>query len=282
MIRTFRARSSGSTMINFGIKLSFIGGSQMESGENKKIGLALGGGSVLGAAHVGVLKALEEFDINISFVAGTSIGAFIGALIAFGKDSEYIEEIVKNLNWLDISSVSLSQYGLLSNKKLGNVINECIGKTDIISAEIPLAIVATDISSGQKVVLKDEDVASAVMASTCIPGIFVPVEINDKLLVDGGIVENVPVSVIKDMGADLIIGVDLKSKLRLSRPRNIIEVLLRSFDFTLQAATRLQIEKADILIAPDLSNFNTFNVKQVPDLIEKGYDETIKILKELR
>lgn len=254
----------------------------MKPEDNKKIGLALGGGAVLGAAHVGVLKALEEFEIKVSFVAGTSIGAFIGALIAFGKNSEEIEEIVKELNWLDISSVSLSQYGLLSNKKLGNVINECIGKTDMTSAEIPLAMVATDITSGQRVILKDGNVASAVMASTCIPGIFVPVEMKDKLLVDGGIVENVPVSVLKDMGADIIIGVDLNSKLRQSKPRNIIEVLLRSFDLTLQAATKLQVEQADFLIAPDLSNFNMINIKQVPDLIEKGYEEATKRLKELK
>src|SRR6056297_1729003 len=229
----------------------------MKLGKDKKVGLALGGGAVLGAAHVGVLKALEEFDINISFVAGTSIGAFISALFAFGKKCEDIEEIVKHLNWLDISGVSLSQYGLLSNKKLGNIINE------------------------EKVVLKEGDVASAVMASTCIPGIFVPVEINEQLLVDGGIVENVPVSVVKDMGADLIIGVDLNGRHRFIKPRNIIEVLLRSFDLTLQTATRLQVEKAGILIEPDLSEVNMVNINQVPALIERGYDEAKSILKEL-
>lgn len=253
----------------------------MRPGKDKKLGLALGGGAVLGAAHVGVLKALEEFDVNISFVAGTSIGAFISALFAFGKKSEEIEEIVKDLNWLDISGVSLSQYGLLSNKKLGNIINEYLGHTDMSAAGIPLAMVATNITSGEKVVLKDGDVASAVMASTCIPGIFVPVEINDQLLVDGGIVENVPVSVVKDMGADLIIGVDLNGRHRFIKPRNIIEVLLRSFDLTLQTATRLQVEKAGILIEPDLSEFNMVNINQVPALIERGYDEAKRILKEL-
>lgn len=251
-------------------------------GENKKIGLALGGGAVLGAAHIGVLKALEKSDISISYVAGTSIGALISAFLAFGKGWEEIREVVKDLNWLDISGISLSQFGLLSNKKLGRIIIENLGDVSFDEALIPLAMVATDISTGEKVVLKTGSVATAVMASTCIPGIFVPVEINGKILVDGGIVENVPVTTLKDMGADQIIGVDLNSKHTRKKPRNIIEVLLRSFDFTLKTATKLQTEQADILIEPDLSSFNMVDVDQMDDLIETGYQEANLVLHEIR
>ncbi|HDP97696.1 MAG TPA: patatin, partial [bacterium] len=159
-----------------------------------KIGLALGGGAVLGAAHIGVLKAMEELDIPVHFVAGTSIGALVAALYAFGKDYKQIEKIAAELDWLDVSGLSLSQYGLLSNKKLGKIINKAIGDVDFEDARIPLAMIATDISHGKEVVLKQGNVATAVMASTCIPGIFIPVEIEGKLLVDGGVVENVPIS----------------------------------------------------------------------------------------
>ena len=249
--------------------------------KNKKIGLALGGGAVLGAAHIGVLKALKEHDISISYVSGTSIGAFVSAFLAFEKTWEKIEEIAKDLNWLDISGMSLSQFGLLSNKKLGKLITEHIGDVNFEDAKIPVAMIATDITSGDKVVLNKGNIAQAVMASTCIPGIFVPVEIEDRLLVDGGIVENVPITPLEDMGAEVIIGVDLNAEHARKKPENIIEVLLRSFDFLIKTATELQTAEADILIKPDLSDFNMVDIDQADDLIEVGYKEAIKILQKV-
>ena len=185
----------------------------------KKIGLALGGGAVLGAAHIGVLKAIEEFNIPISYIAGTSIGAIISAFYAFGKNWEEMAILLKGLNWLDISRISLSQFGLLSNKKLGKLITDNLGDVTFDEACIPLAMIATDITSGEKVVLKSGNVAAAVMASSCIPGIFIPVEIDNRLLVDGELVENVPVTPLKEMGANFIISVDLFGKLKQKNQR---------------------------------------------------------------
>lgn len=249
--------------------------------KNKKIGLALGGGAILGAAHIGVLRAFEEFDISISFITGTSIGAFVSALYAFDKNWKEIEKIAINLNWLDVSGITLSQYGLLSNKKLGDLITETIGDVNFEKANIPLAMVAANIFDGEKVILKEGNVAQAVMASTCIPGVFIPVEINKNLLVDGAIVENVPISPLKKMGADFIIGVDLNAKHKYKKPENVVEVLVNAFDITLINATKLQTERADILITPDLTSFNLIDPDQVPDIIEKGYLEAKKVLKEI-
>ena len=246
--------------------------------QENKIGLALGGGAALGAAHIGVLKALEELEIKVDYISGTSIGAFIGAFHAFNKSWQEIEEIANELKWLDISGFSLSQYGLLSNKKLGSLLDDCIGKVDIEASNIPFAMVATDISNGEKVILDKGNLADAVMASTCIPGIFIPVEIEDRLLVDGGIVENVPVTPLQTMGAETIMGIDLNAKHAYGRPENIIEVLLNSFHFTLNTASNIQTQKADIIIAPDLSAFNRVDIDQASDLIEAGYQETIKVL----
>ncbi|MCA1747365.1 MAG: patatin-like phospholipase family protein, partial [Bacteroidales bacterium] len=184
----------------------------------KKIGLALGGGAVLGAAHVGVLRAIKEKEIEIEFVAGTSIGAFVAAFFAFGKKWEDIHEIAADLKWLDISQIALSKFGLLSNDKMGELIAEHIGKKKIKDAEIPLAMVATDIAKGEKVVLDKGSVADAVMASTAIPGIFNPVEIGKKMLVDGGVVENVPIRTTRDLGAKYIIGVDLNAQDNIEKP----------------------------------------------------------------
>lgn len=249
--------------------------------KNKKIGLALGGGAVLGAAHIGVLKAIDELNIPVHFISGTSIGAFISAFYGFGKSWEEIESFTKDLNWLDLTGLSIPKLGLLSNKKLGDVIKKSIGDVNIEDAEIPIAMVATDITSGEKVILSKGDVEIAVMASTCIPGIFIPVEIDNRLLVDGGIVENVPVTPLKKMGADFIISVDLNAEHPYKKPENIVEVLLRTFDFTLKAATKLQTEKVDIQIKPDLSQFNMVDMNQADELIHTGYVEAKKALKNI-
>ena len=249
--------------------------------KNKQIGLALGGGAVLGAAHIGVLKALEELEISIHYVAGTSIGAFVAAFYAFDKTWKEIEEIALKLKWIDISGISLSQYGLLSNEKLGELITEYLGNKKFKKSSIPLAMIATDISNGKKVILRKGSVAEAAMASTAIPGIFNPVEIDGKLLVDGGIVENVPIQTLNDMGANYIIGVDLNAKHSYEKPNNIVDVMVNSFHFTLQASAKLQTKEADLLIQPDLSSFNRSDMDQVEDLIEKGYEDSISILKDI-
>ncbi|MEJ2545459.1 MAG: patatin-like phospholipase family protein [Calditrichaceae bacterium] len=248
---------------------------------NKKIGLALGGGAALGAAHIGVIKALEEFDISIDFVAGTSIGAFVSALFVFNKHWKEIQEIALDMNWLDISAISLSKMALLSNEKLGDLITEHIGDVNFDQANIPFAMIATDISNGDKIILKEGKVANAVMASTCIPGLFIPVDINNRLLVDGGIVENVPVTPLKEMGAEFIIGVDLNAEYSHKKPESIVEVLLNTFDFTLMNATKLQTEEADVLIKPDLSSFNLINTDQTKELIDKGYLAAKNVLKKM-
>ena len=239
----------------------------------KKIGLALGGGAVLGAAHIGVLRVLEEMEVEISFITGTSIGAFVGALYAFGNTSKDIEEIAMELNWMDISGIAIFENGLLSNAKLGKLLGKSLGKKKIQDADIPLAIIATDIESGEKVVLDKGPVSQAVMASTGIPGIFSPVEFDKKLLVDGGIVENIPIDTVKKMGADYIIGVDLNAQQTYNKPDSILDVIINSFHFTLKAAAKYQTENADLLITPDLSKYNMVSTDQIKDLIEQGYKD---------
>ena len=248
----------------------------------KKIGLALGGGAVLGAAHIGVIRALEEMDIEISFVTGTSIGAFVGALYAFGYNSKKIEEIALKLSWMDISGLALFESGLLSNAKLGELLGESLGEKKIEDADIPLAVIATDITNGDKVVLDKGPVAQAVMASTCIPGVFGPVKFDDKLLVDGGIVENIPIDTVRNMGADYVIGVDLNANKTYFKPDSILDVIINSFHFTLKAAAKFQTEDADLLITPDLSKFNMVSTDQIKDLIEQGYKDAKEQLEKAK
>jgi len=247
---------------------------------NRKLGLALGGGAVLGAAHIGALKAIEEHNIPISYIAGTSIGALVGALFAFGKPWHELRDIAMNMEWINISSLSFSGPGLLSNCKICNLVEKVIGKSKIEDAPIPVAIVTTDLTTGKRKILTDGDLGKAIQASTCIPGIYQPVEYGEALLVDGGLTENVPVEAVRNLGAKKVIGVDLSGYKQYKKPKNAIDTLLLSFEITLTNLTHIKASKADMRIQPNLSSFNMVDTNQVAKLIETGYQKANKELKE--
>lgn len=250
----------------------------MSAEKPTNIGLALSGGAVLGAAHVGVIKALEEHNVRPKYLAGTSVGAFIAALYAFGVDTVTMEKMGNGFSWIDVTSLALSRYALLSHEKLGRLITSHIGKRNIEEAAIPLALVATDISTGEKVVLTKGPVEKAVMASTSIPGVFKPVEMEGRLLVDGGIVENTPTSTVKSQGADYVIGVDLLANLLHNRPAHIIDVIINSFHYTLRAATIHQTEQANLAIAPNTTGYSRARMGQIKALIQQGYIDAKAVL----
>ena len=220
-----------------------------------------------------MLKALEERSIDVHCISGTSIGAYIAALYAFGVSPSDIEDEVRALNWLDISSFSFVnlKFGLLTNEKLGQSIEKMLGDVQIKDSRIPLAIVATDIANCKKSVLTQCSISQAVMATTCVPGIFSPIEIDDQMLVDGGLVENVPISPLKDLGADLTVGVDLSAQRSYRKPEDLIDVLINSMDIAIDNATRLQTSGADLVIAPELQAYSRTDSGQVADLVEAGF-----------
>ncbi len=233
----------------------------------------MGGGATLGAAHIGVLKALEERSIDVHCISGTSIGAYIAALYAFGVSPSDIEDEVRGLNWLDISSFSFVKlkFGLLTNEKLGDSIEKMLGDVQVKDSRIPLAIVATDIANCKKAVLTQCSISQAVMATTCVPGIFSPIDIDDQMLVDGGLVENVPISPLKDLGADLTVGVDLSAHRSYRKPDDLIDVLINSMDIAIDNATRLQTSDADLVIAPKLHAYSRTDSEQISELVDEGY-----------
>lgn len=246
---------------------------------DKKFGMALGGGAALGAAHVGVMKAFIEKDKMPDAISGTSIGSFVGAHIAFGIPMDELEKIALDLDWLDITSFKLSKLGLLSNDKLGKTILNTIGRVNIEDADIPLCFIATDITSGKKVELTEGPLYKAVMASSCLPGIFAPVEWNDMLLVDGFLCENIPVSPLKKMGIHNIVAVDLTTNREYKRPDDIIDVLSNTFDIGLNNMIREQTKGNEVQwIQPSLSAFNRADTSQTKKLIEEGYKAAVKAL----
>lgn len=185
--------------------------SSMSQCGDVRIGLALGSGSARGLAHLGVIRALEEAGIQVDFVAGTSIGALVGAIYAAGK-LEALEATVQNFEWKRIVSffdVVFPKSGLIDGAKVGELVRAHVHVNDIETLPIPFCAVATDIQTGDEIIIRQGDVIDAVRASISVPGIFTPVCRNGHILVDGGLTNPVPVSVVRAMGADIVIAVDL-------------------------------------------------------------------------
>lgn len=239
---------------------------------NGSFGLALGGGAVHGATHVGVLRALEEFQLQPTRLAGTSIGALIAALAAFQVPLDRIHAAALELDWLDISRLSWSGLGLLKNTGIAKVLDKLIDDQACIEdAKIPLAIVAADLASGERIVFKEGSLHTAVMASTAIPGIFAPVEVDGRFLVDGGLLENVPVRALREIGAEHIIAVDLSAKEDFHPPRNLLDVMTSAISLSIRHTSRLHTENAVLTIEPDIAGISAVDVKEIPNLIKVGY-----------
>jgi NTE family protein len=249
---------------------------------DKSIGLALSGGAVLGAAHIGVLRALEEEGIRASCVAGTSAGAIVGALYAFGLPIQEIETLICELSWLNIANIKPSRLGLLSISRLGEFLIDTLGDVNVEDAKLPLAIVAADIHTGERLVLREGNLATAVTASSCIPGIFTPVQWQDRLLVDGGIVENLPVDTVRELGADSVIGVNLFTAGLYPEPKTIIDVVLNASNILI-AHTRLSDKRDhEVIVTPELNAYSSVDTGHLRELVEEGYRAAVKAMDEIR
>ncbi len=184
-------------------------------GARPKVGLALGSGSARGLAHVGVIRAIEDAGLKVDVIGGTSMGALIGAIYAAGKLSE-LEATFRTFDWKKTASffdVVLPKSGLLDGAKVSELARTHIHTESIETLPKPFAAVATDIISGEEVIIRTGDVIEAVRASISVPGIFTPVRSNGRILVDGGLTNPVPVSAVRAMGADIVIAVDLNHEI---------------------------------------------------------------------
>jgi NTE family protein len=223
-----------------------------------------------------VLEALEDHDIYPDCVSGTSIGAFIAALYAFGKTPKEILQLIEHLELFDVASLRLSKMGIMSHQQIGKLITDAIGDKNIEDAPMPLAIVSTNVVSGRRHVFRKGPVAQAVLASTAIPGIFHPVILDDEILVDGGLVENVPISPLRELGAECVVGVNLNGSPEYGQPQDAFDILLNATDIALDNTTRLQLTKADAVIELCLSEFSRNDPKQITGLYNAGYRSASK------
>ncbi|HUX12362.1 MAG TPA: patatin-like phospholipase family protein [Spirochaetia bacterium] len=244
---------------------------EKKQGDRPLVGLALGGGAARGFAHIGVLKVLEEERIPIDFVAGTSIGSLIGALHCAGVRWQEIVSITNGISWGDLVKPAWPNLGLVRSDRLEAVIGKFINQSDFEDLAIPFKAVAVDIVEGQAVILGHGAIAPAVRASCSIPGIFSPVELDGRLLVDGGVLNSVPADVVKDMGADVVIAVNLNAdRKKHGKPENVLDMMFYSFSLMIAGATDRTLRYADIVIEPDLHDMSYYALKKKDVAIARG------------
>ncbi len=249
--------------------------------ERATVGLALGGGAARGAAHIGVLRALQEHDVRPDYISGTSIGALVGGLYAFGVDLDDLRTAAMGLHWMDMAAATLSRFGLLRNTEMGKLVERFVGDKRLEDAPLPFAAVATDIHTGEAVIIKEGRLIDAIMASSAIPGVFVPAEFDGRMLVDGGLVENVPLSPLRAMGAEVLVAVDLNGSRRYDKPENVVDVIMNAMDIAIDTTTQSQLAKADVLISLDLANYNRSDASDARELVAEGYRSGVMKLKQL-
>jgi len=268
----------------------------------EKIGLALSGGGARGLAHIGVLEVLEREGIPIDMIAGTSAGAAIGALYAQGKSINEIKTLARSWDWkkrAQIIDLALPKSGFIAGKRVKELLKSIIGDVKFSDLKLPLACVATDVITGEEIVIDQGSVLEAVRASISIPIIFTVVKRKGRYLVDGGLSDPVPVSVLKDMGADFIIAVNVTPRLMKRQERtyleestieeppaakepNIINILMQIFSITNSQVVEASLKGADVIIEPRLAGINLGDFGHIEESFLEGGLSAIDAVLEIK
>jgi len=235
----------------------------------------LGGGSARGLAHIGVLKVLEKEKIPIHRIVGTSMGALIGAAYSVGIALKKMENIAHKFDWRTVFDPTLPKMGLLSGKKLAKVVAELTEGKNFDQCKIPLAVVTTDIEKNERVVFQKGDLQKVVCASCSWPGIFNPVRIGGRLLVDGGIKNSVPTRIARSIDPGYMVAVDVGFCVKEGKIENIFQMLLQSFQIMGEELNRYQARISDVMIKVDLdSSIDQVAFQKSREAIAKGEKAT--------
>lgn len=250
--------------------------------KHPKIGLALGSGGARGFAHLGVIKVLKEEGIPIDLIAGSSMGALVACFFGAGIKMDRLYQLsmaFKRKYYLDFT---VPKMGFISGKRLKEFIKVFTHGKNIEELALPVGVVATDLLTGEKVVFQKGPVANAVRASISIPGIFIPEKVDGRLLVDGGVADRVPVSVAKEMGADIVIAVDVSRVKINAEITSIFDVIMQSIDIM---QTEIVINRqiaSDIMIRPSVEKYSSQAFTNIKEIIAIGEEETRKNLGQIK
>ena len=246
------------------------------------IGLALGGGFARGLAHIGVIKALERAGIPIDFIAGTSIGAVIGAGYASGMTVRELEEVASLVRFKDFSRWTVSRFGLFSNDKMANFLKNALRCKTFEELRIPLSVTATDILTGTPAVFTSGDLIDPVRASCAYPGMFLPVNLNGRLLVDGFLAHSVPATPLRQMGAERVIASHLSAHwVKPKGPRHVFDVIGQCFSIAQEKSSAAWRQASDLIVEPAIGEFGYDDFVHAADLISAGEAAAIASLPEI-
>lgn len=252
-----------------------------------KIGLALGGGAARGFAHIGVIKVLEAQGIYPDIVVGTSAGSVVGAMYAAGNNGFVLQKMALEMDESTISDWSVPLFskssGVLKGEALQNYVNKMVAQAPIEKLKKTFGAVATDLNTGLPILFQRGNTGLAVRASSSVPGVFQPVRINDRQYVDGGLVSPVPVRFAREMGADIVIAVNISSTPDSQAATSSLEVLMQTFTIMGQSLNHFELKSADVVIKPELANMkgNDFNGRNLAILAgERAANAVLPELKE--
>ncbi len=252
-------------------KDSSLNGRPMASSERAGLGLALGGGFSRGFAHLGVLQVLEQNQIPVSYIAGTSVGSILGAAYASGTPLARIIATCRTIRFRDIARWRVSRLGLASNHRLGDLIEQVFESRRFEDLQIPMAVVATDLATGEPVVFTHGNLSEAIRASCAFPGLFEPVQIGTRCLADGGLVAPVPTSAARDLGAKHVIGVSVGVEDgRRGAPTNIFQVVCRAVNAAQKHQLEIWERHADLVLRPDVQSLAWDDFDRADEAIEAG------------
>ena len=253
------------------------------SSKTPSIGIALGGGFARGIAHIGVLKVLEEEGIPVRVVAGTSVGALIGAVYCSGMPLDELERVACACRFTTFARWTVSRYGFASNDRMTSFLSRVLKVRTFEELKIPLGVTATDFNTGEGVVFHSGSIIDPVRASCAYPGMFLPVEIRGRYLVDGMLSHPVPTRPLREMGADRVMAIHLKGTWSNGgAPRHLFDVIGQSFAIAQDAMSSLWRSAADIVIEPDVAGFGYDDFKRAKELVKVGETAMRKALPEVR
>lgn len=266
--------------------------------KKKKVGLALSGGAARGFAHIGVLDVLQKEGIPIDIVAGTSAGAIIGAVYASCRDSETVKKHALSIDWKKLTSLidlSFPKTGLFRGRRITKLLADFLGGNIHFSdLKIPFACVATDIDTGEEVVINTGPVPEALRATISIPGVFTVVKHDERYLVDGGLTTPVPVDIVRQMGADLVIAVNVnppvmdrvsqagQKRAKAHKEPNIFHIMMQSIYITTYTVAHNSLINADIVIEPDLKGIGAADFQKAGEMILMGQEATTDAVSRIK
>ncbi len=247
-----------------------------------KIGLALGGGAARGFAHIGVIKTLEAHGIIPDIIVGTSAGAVVGALYAAGNNGFELQKLAHTLDESKISDWSVPDRGVLKGEALQQFVNDAVAQRPIESLKKLFAVVATDLNSGESILFRTGNTGMAVRASATVPGLFRPVTINGHEYVDGGLSSLVPVRSVRQLGADIVIAVDISARPASQPVRGTLDILLQTFTIMGQNLARHELKEANVVIRPQVGGLGSTDFMARHDAILEGEKAAQAALPQIR